>query len=565
MRPVFTFLIGSTLVACAGGDTGRADASTTVTTAPPSTTDTTGTASDAATDPPTGTTASASDSATGSATDSATSNPTDATSVGPGTTTEPASSTGSTGPVVTTDTDTADTTDTGDESTTGVVPEKCPCPDDLEVPLDDGIFVLSEDRRAVEVPPLHQQVRDARRPKVTSAAVDLLDGRRPPGLRVGPVQRPADPQGQRHRRQRLQDPGFVPMQHGVENFGMAFVSNSAEDKCDRIYGNHYNGVAMGKDASEFFSVDPMTLDLVQLGKSDYGLAEVTGTGDGRAFLFAGPDPADLVEVDKNTGDTLATIPLPGVKTGGGFAFAFFAGDFYFFTDAESDSTSEVTHLDYDDSDKNGKQDLTVVLQDAPCGSSAPASRPAPRWSRSDASLRQRGRAEAQQRARLHLQHHRRLAGLDRLGRDDVAGGPVQHRPPLTAVGVHDPPAAQLALVGHEQPRLALRVDHRVLERRTREREAAAHRLTLERPVEASPVRIRQREPAPVVRALEPGRHAHRRRRAVADIRNHPLRVRDHRDEGVVVDLTDQHPVLEDRRLPRPVTADQHHEQRPTQQ
>jgi hypothetical protein len=365
MRPVFTFLIGSTLVACAGGDTGRADASTTVTTAPPSTTDTTGTASDAATDPPTGTTASASDSATGSATDSATSNPTDATSVGPGTTTEPASSTGSTGPVVTTDTDTADTTDTGDESTTGVVPEKCPCPDDLKVPLDDGIFVLSKTAVLWKYLPFTNKFVMLGAPKCDVAPSTFSMGVDRQGyawvqfsdlqIRKVNVTDVND----------CQDPGFVPMQDGVENFGMAFVSNSAEDKCDRIYGNHYNGVAMGKDASEFFSVDPMTLDLVQLGKSDYGLAEVTGTGDGRAFLFAGPDPADLIEVDKNTGDTLATIPLPGVKTGGGFAFAFFAGDFYFFTDAESDSTSEVTHLDYDDSDKNGKQDLTVVLQDVP--------------------------------------------------------------------------------------------------------------------------------------------------------------------------------------------------------
>ena len=365
MRPVFTFLIGSTLVACAGGDTGRADDSTTVTTAPPSTTDTTGTASDAATDPPTGTTASASDSATGSATDSATSNPTDATSVGPGTTTEPASSTGSTGPVVTTDTDTADTTDTGDESTTGVVPEKCPCPDDLKVPLDDGIFVLSKTAVLWKYLPFTNKFVMLGAPKCDVAPSTFSMGVDRQGyawvqfsdlqIRKVNVTDVND----------CQDPGFVPMQDGVENFGMAFVSNSAEDKCDRIYGNHYNGVAMGKDASEFFSVDPMTLDLVQLGKSDYGLAEVTGTGDGRAFLFAGPDPADLIEVDKNTGDTLATIPLPGVKTGGGFAFAFFAGDFYFFTDAESDSTSEVTHLDYDDSDKNGKQDLTVVLQDVP--------------------------------------------------------------------------------------------------------------------------------------------------------------------------------------------------------
>jgi hypothetical protein len=334
MRPVFTFLIGSTLVACAGGDTGRADASTTVTTAPPSTTDTTGTASDAATDPPTGTTASASDSATGSATDSATSNPTDATSVGPGTTTEPASSTGSTGPVVTTDTDTADTTDTGDESTTGVVPEKCPCPDDLEVALDDGIFVLSKTAELWKYFPGKNKF-------VMLGAIDCdvapstfsmgVDRQGYAWVQFSDLQiRKVDVTDVSD----CSDPGFVPGQGGVENFGMAFVSNSADDKCDRIYGNHYNGVADGQHGrSEFFSVDPMTLDLVQLGKSNYGLAEVTGTGDGRAFLFAGPDPSKLVEVDKANGATLDVIPLPGVKTGGGFAFAFFAGDFYFFTDA----------------------------------------------------------------------------------------------------------------------------------------------------------------------------------------------------------------------------------------
>jgi len=70
-----------------------------------------------------------------------------------------------------------------------------------------------------------------------------------------------------------------------------------------------------------------------------------------------------IEVDKASGATLDVIPLPGVKTGGGFAF--FGGDFYFFTDSMSDGKSEVTHIDHDDSDKNGLQDLKVIYQDAP--------------------------------------------------------------------------------------------------------------------------------------------------------------------------------------------------------
>ncbi|MCY1005324.1 hypothetical protein OV079_07000 [Nannocystis pusilla] len=61
------------------------------------------------------------------------------------------------------------------------------------------------------------------------------------------------------------------------------------------------------------------------------------------------------------------LPLNGLEiNNGAFAFAFFAGDFYFFTDSDNDLfNSEVTHLDYDDSDMNGVQDLTVLTQDAP--------------------------------------------------------------------------------------------------------------------------------------------------------------------------------------------------------
>ncbi|MBK7828979.1 hypothetical protein [Nannocystis sp.] len=363
MRPAFTlaftFMFGATLVAC-GGDTGRADASTSVTTAQPTATDPGASTGASSTDVPTSGTGTG-----GSATDSASSNPgdtTDATSAGPTTSPDTDASTGA-ATATTTDTTTADTTTA--DTTTGVMPEACPCPDDLLVPLDDGIFVLSKTAVLWKYLPgankfeMLGPIKCDVAPSTFSMGVDregyawvqFSDLQ----IRKVDITNVSD----------CSDPGFVPLQDGVENFGMAFVSNSAEDKCDRIYGNHYNGVAMGKGISEFFSVDPMTLDLVQLGKSDYGLAEVSGTGDGRAFLFAGPDPADLIEVDKNTGATISTIPLPGVKTGGGFAFAFFAGDFYFFTDAESDGTSEVTHIDYDDSDKNGKQDLKVVLQDAP--------------------------------------------------------------------------------------------------------------------------------------------------------------------------------------------------------
>ncbi len=250
-----------------------------------------------------------------------------------------------------------------DDSTTAPI-ENCPCPD-LEVPLDDGIFVLSitaelwkffpADNSFVKLGNLTCNLP----PATFSMAVDRLgyawvqySGGE---LRTVAVTNVAD----------CTDPGYVVGQMGITNFGMAFVSNSQSDACDRIYGNRGNGQPEGNAISDFFSIDPVNLDIEQIGKSDYGTAEVTGTGDGRAFLFAGANPAKLVEVNKATGQKLSVFPLNGVELGSAWAFAFFGGDFYFFTNSQGGPNSEVTHLDYDDDDMNGMQELTVVVPDAP--------------------------------------------------------------------------------------------------------------------------------------------------------------------------------------------------------
>ena len=167
---------------------------------------------------------------------------------------------------------------------------------------------------------------------------------------------------------KCEDPGYQLNQQGVGNFGMAFVSNSANDACDQIYGNTYSGngpFAEGNKIGDFITIEPVNLQLSLLGKTNFDGAEVTGTGDGRAFFFAGANPAKLVEIDKATGKSLNVIPLPGVELGNAWAFAFFAGDFYFFTNSKGGPGSEVTHIDYDDSDNNGKQDLTTIVNAAP--------------------------------------------------------------------------------------------------------------------------------------------------------------------------------------------------------
>ena len=285
----------------------------------------------------------------------------------------------STGPIVETDTSpdtTASTTtgpdtgstgttttgDTTGDTTTGE--EACACPD-LEVPLDDGIFVLSitaqlwkyfpETNSFDQLGPIGCDLP----PQTFSMAVDRTGFAwvqyQGGELRKVSVTNVAN----------CTNPNYPLGQTAVPNFGMAFVSNSESDACDRIYGNTASGLPEGNNIADFFSIDPLTLKVAQVGKSNYGTAEVTGTGDGRAFFFAGQNPAKLVEIDKATGKSLNVIPLPGVELGGAWAFAFFAGDFYFFTNSKGGPGSEVTHIDYDDSDNNGKQDIKQIVDNAP--------------------------------------------------------------------------------------------------------------------------------------------------------------------------------------------------------
>ena len=293
------------------------------------------------------------------------------------TTTEP-----STGPVVETDTGpgtsttgtttgtdtttsgstTTDTTGTSESSTTGE--EACACPD-LEVPLDDGIFVLSITAELWKYFPETNTfdslgpIGCGLPPTTFSMAVDRTGFAwvqyQGGELRKVSVTNVAN----------CTDPNYPLGQTAVANFGMAFVSNSESDACDRIYGNTATGLPEGNNVADFFSIDPVTLKATIIGKSNYGTAEVTGTGDGRAFFFAGANPAKLVEIDKATGKSLNVIPLPGVELGNAWAFAFFAGDFYFFTNSKGGPGSEVTHIDYDDSDNNGKQDIKQIVDNAP--------------------------------------------------------------------------------------------------------------------------------------------------------------------------------------------------------
>ena len=352
------------------------------------TTGTTGptTSTSSPTTPTTGEQTSGSDSmsASGSTTATSTTDPTatgttDPTATGTGTTdgtgttmpidTDSGTSTGTTGTGTSTTGDTTGTTGTS-TGTTGDPVEPCACPD-LEVALDDGIFVLSDNSEIYKFYPetnkfeLLGAFKCGNATGTFSMAVDRL------GFAWVMF---SNPLGKIWKLDltnvaNCTDPGYNPGQQGVNYFGMAFVSNSQFDQCDQIYGNTFNGIGgfgEGNMIGDFLTVDPDTLLIQKLGKTNFNGAEVTGTGDGRVFMFGGVNPAKLVEVEKGTGKFLQTTPLGNLELTNAFAFSFFGGDFYMFTESDNNQfLSKVTHFDYDDSDMNGKQDLTTVVNQAP--------------------------------------------------------------------------------------------------------------------------------------------------------------------------------------------------------
>ncbi|MDC0716036.1 hypothetical protein [Nannocystis bainbridge] len=300
---------------------------------------------------------------------------TDTTTMGVDTTTtEPGTTTSTTDTTATTDTTTSTSTTEGTSttddttSTTGDLPDLCACPD-IEVPLDDGIFVLSDDAELWKYYPesntftMLGSFSCGGMTNTFSMAVDRL------GFAWVMLNNPAgdiwkidvtDPGN-------CIDPGYNPNQQGIGYFGMAFVSNSQFDQCDRMYGNSFDGFggfSEGPNFGDFLSVDPDSLLIDIISPTDFNGAEMTGTGDGRVFSFGGV-PSKLVERDKDSGAVIDTFPLQNLPLTNAFAFAFFGGDFYFFTESANPLVSKVTHLDYDDSDMDGQQQLTTINMAAP--------------------------------------------------------------------------------------------------------------------------------------------------------------------------------------------------------
>ena len=158
------------------------------------------------------------------------------------------------------------------------------------------------------------------------------------------------------------DPGFSPPgDPRFSNFGMAFVAEGLADPCDQLYAHTATDPeGIGPGVGALGVIDRQSLKLEVVAAIDYAWGELTGSGDGRLFAYAGSAPPLLFEYDKASGATLGALPLPSLKSDSAFAFAWFGGDFYLFSDPDPfGSVSQVWHLDYDGSEGGG-QALTLL-------------------------------------------------------------------------------------------------------------------------------------------------------------------------------------------------------------
>jgi hypothetical protein len=146
--------------------------------------------------------------------------------------------------------------------------------------------------------------------------------------------------------------GFVSGQHGYgQTFGMGYSQdNSGMGETLYVASDGDSGLAT-IDTTDF------TLHVIGAFSPPVDGAELTGTGAGDLFGFYAtsasticgversscPDSA-IGQIDKATGEITNQSVLKGVAQGDAWAFAFWGGDFYTFTDPEARGATVVTRF-----------------------------------------------------------------------------------------------------------------------------------------------------------------------------------------------------------------------------
>jgi hypothetical protein len=145
------------------------------------------------------------------------------------------------------------------------------------------------------------------------------------------------------------DTAFVPGQDGFLTFGMGFVANTA-DAGESLFVAEGDVVQMPRpDSRGLATIDPTSLAFTFVAPFTPPIPgpELTGTGAGKLFGFytnASTPGSHIVQIDPGTGKLLADYPLVTGAPDDGYAFAYWGGVFWIFTDP-SGGTTTVTRFD----------------------------------------------------------------------------------------------------------------------------------------------------------------------------------------------------------------------------
>jgi len=140
---------------------------------------------------------------------------------------------------------------------------------------------------------------------------------------------------------------YAPNQLNFSSFGMGFSTNGAGPSETLFIAGGSLGANPGSNPNtDLGSIDVKSYTATDVAPFNPVItdAELTGTGDGRLFAFWSPDQAsetNISEVDKTTGKLIGTDPLPGSTLGSAWAFGYWGGNFYTFTEPGGTSTPSV--------------------------------------------------------------------------------------------------------------------------------------------------------------------------------------------------------------------------------
>jgi len=131
------------------------------------------------------------------------------------------------------------------------------------------------------------------------------------------------------------------------SFGMGFAANAVDASTpETLYVAGDLGGMVGAGPGVLASIDTTTFRLTQIGQFNPIIngVELTGTGSGELFAFYGTNgmlDSAIGQIDRATAQVIGEANLPGLAMGSGWAFAFWGGDFYLFTDPPGTGPSSI--------------------------------------------------------------------------------------------------------------------------------------------------------------------------------------------------------------------------------